>query len=229
MKIFAHRGFSHKFPEASLEAYVGAIEAGADGFECDLRLSKDNVLVCFHDRTTYRVAGVRKFVSRHNLEELQSLANIITFDELLTLAITHRKDVLAETKHPVLRSGKVERELIRTLEARSKEIQSSGIQITAMSFSYLAVRRLKKSYPHVAKIIKYTAAALIKRNKVVAVNIEILRKHPGLLRRMRAETTYVWTVNSKEDLRWIKKRNVDGVITDRVIRAEKILKPTSSI
>jgi glycerophosphoryl diester phosphodiesterase len=88
---------------------------------------------------------------------------------------------------------------------------------------------LKKSYPHVAKIIKYTVAALMNRNKVVAVNVEILRKHPGLLRRMRAETTYVWTINSKEDLRWIKKRNVDGVITDRVIRAEKILKPTSSI
>ena len=224
MKIFAHRGFSHKFPEASLEAYVGAIEAGADGFECDLRLSKDKVLVCFHDRTTYRVAGVRKFVSRHNVEELRSIANIITFDELITLAINHRKDILAETKHPVLRGGKVEQELIRTLKVRSKEIQSSGIQITAMSFSYLAVRRLKKSYPHVAKVIKYTVAALMNRNKVVAVNIEILRKHPGILRRMKAEKIYAWTVNSKEDLRWINKRNVDGVITDRVIRAEKILR-----
>jgi glycerophosphoryl diester phosphodiesterase len=224
MKIFAHRGFSHKFPEASLEAYVGAIEAGTDGFECDLRLSKDKVLVCFHDRTTYRVAGVRKFVSRHNVEELRSIANIITFDELITLAINHRKDILAETKHPVLRGGKVEQELIRTLKVRSIEIQSSGIQITAMSFSYLAVRRLKKSYPHVAKVIKYTVAALTNRNKVVAVNVEILRKHPGILRRMKAEKIYAWTVNSKEDLRWIKKRNVDGVITDRVIRAEKILR-----
>lgn len=224
MKIFAHRGFSHKFPEASLEAYIGAIEAGADGFECDLRLSKDKVLVCFHDRTTYRVAGVRKFVSRHNIEELRSIANIITFDELITLAINHRKDILAETKHPVLRGGKVEQELIRTLKVRSKEIQSSGIQITAMSFSYLAVRRLKKSYPHVAKVIKYTVAALTNRNKVVAVNVEILRKHPGILRRMKAEKIYAWTVNSKEDIRWIKKRNVDGVITDRVIRAEKILR-----
>jgi glycerophosphoryl diester phosphodiesterase len=224
MKIFAHRGFSHKFPEASLEAYVAAIEAGADGFECDLRLSKDKVLVCFHDRTTYRVAGVRKFISRHNVEELQSIANIITFEELITLAINHRKDILAETKHPVLRGRKVEQELIRTLKVRSKEIQSSGIQITAMSFSYLAVRRLKKSYPHVAKVIKYTVAALMNRNKVVAVNIEILRKHPGLLRRMQAEKIYAWTVNTKEDLRWIKKRNVDGVITDRVIRAEKILR-----
>jgi glycerophosphoryl diester phosphodiesterase len=148
----------------------------------------------------------------------------MTFDELLTLAITHRKDILAETKHPVLRRGKVERELIRTLTARASEIKSSGIHVTAMSFSYLAVRRLKKSYPNVVKVIKYTVAALMNRNKGVAVNIEILRKHPGLLKRMRADVKYVWTVNSKEDLRWIKKKDVDGVITDRVIRAEKILR-----
>jgi glycerophosphoryl diester phosphodiesterase len=224
MRIYAHRGFSHKYPEGSRQAYEGAIDAGADGFECDLRLSRENVLVCFHDRTTLRIAGVRKFVSRQSVPELRSIANVMTFDELLTLAITHRKDILAETKHPVLRRGKVERELMRTLAARANDIKSSGIQVTAMSFSYLAVRRLKKSYPDVVKVIKYTAAALMNRNKGVAVNIEILRKHPGLLKRMRADVTYVWTVNSKEDLRWIKKRDVDGVITDRVIRAEKILR-----
>ena len=38
MKIFAHRGFSHKFPEGSRAAYEGAVNAGADGFECDVRL-----------------------------------------------------------------------------------------------------------------------------------------------------------------------------------------------
>ncbi|MFM8193269.1 MAG: glycerophosphodiester phosphodiesterase [Actinomycetota bacterium] len=224
MRIYAHRGFSHKYPEGSRQAYEGAIEAGADGFECDLRLSKENVLVCFHDRTTFRIAGVRKFVSRQSVPKLRSIANVMTFDELLTLAITHRKDILAETKHPVLRRGKVERELIRTLATRASEIKSSGIQVTAMSFSYLAVRRLKKSYPNVVKVIKYTASALMNRNKCVAVNIEILRKHPGLLKWMRADVMYVWTVNSKEDLRWIKKKDVDGVITDRVIRAEKILR-----
>jgi glycerophosphoryl diester phosphodiesterase len=224
MKIYAHRGFSHKFPEASHQAYLGAVDAGADGFECDLRLSRENVLVCFHDRTTFRVAGVRKFVSRLSVEELQSLAGVITFDELLTMAITHRKDILAETKHPVIQRGRVERELVKILTARSSEIAKSGIEVTAMSISYLAVRRLNKMYPKVAKVIKYTIAALLNRNTKVAVNIEILRKHPSLLERMRAKQIYVWTVNTKEDLRWIKKKEVNGVITDRVIRAEKLLR-----
>jgi glycerophosphoryl diester phosphodiesterase len=40
---------------------------------------------------------------------------------------------------------------------------------------------------------------------------------------MKAETIYIWTVNSREDLNWIKKREIDGVITDRVARARKVL------
>lgn len=229
MKIYAHRGFSHKYPEATYEAYAGAVAAGADGFECDLRLTRDQVLVCVHDRTTKRIAGVRRFVSRQSFEQLRSIAEIITFDELLTLAITERKDILVETKHPVVRAGKVERELIRILNQRGKEIKDAKIRVTTMSFSYFAVRRLQKSYPDVAKVIKYTFSALLNRHKKVAINIEILRKHPGLIRRMKADEIYVWTVNTREDLRWIKKRNVDGVITDRVTRARNVLKPPASI
>ncbi|MFM8385055.1 MAG: glycerophosphodiester phosphodiesterase, partial [Actinomycetota bacterium] len=48
MKIYAHRGFSYKYPEATRAAYQGAIEVGADGFECDVRLTKDGIAVCFH-------------------------------------------------------------------------------------------------------------------------------------------------------------------------------------
>ena len=50
MKIFAHRGFSHKFPEGSRAAYEGAVNAGADGFECDVRLIRGGEIICFHDQ-----------------------------------------------------------------------------------------------------------------------------------------------------------------------------------
>jgi len=223
MKIYAHRGFSHRYPEATREAYEGAVKAGADGFECDVRLSKEKVLVCFHDRTTKRIAGVRKVISRTTVDELKSIAKVITFEELLDLAIKEKKDILVETKHPVIQGALVEKVLLELLQRRSHEISASGIQITVISFSYLAIMRLKKNYPDVAKVIKYSFAAIFNRSKKVAVNIEILRKHPGLLRKMKAETIYTWTVNSREDLNWIKKREIDGVITDRVARARKVL------
>ena len=41
MLIYAHRGASADFPEHTLAAYEGAVAQGADGFECDLRLTKD--------------------------------------------------------------------------------------------------------------------------------------------------------------------------------------------
>jgi glycerophosphoryl diester phosphodiesterase len=223
MKIYAHRGFSHRYPEATREAYEGAVKAGADGFECDIRLSKDKVLVCFHDRTTKRIAGVKKVISRTTVDELKSIAKVITFEELLDLAIKEKKDILVETKHPVIQGALVEKVLLELLQRRSQEISASGIQITVISFSYLAIMRLKRNYPDVAKVIKYSFAAIFNRSKKVAVNIEILRKHPGLLRKMKAETIYTWTVNSREDLNWIKKREIDGVITDRVARARKVL------
>lgn len=223
MKIYAHRGFSHRYPEATREAYEGAVKAGADGFECDVRLSKEKVLVCFHDRTTKRIAGVKKVISRTTVDELKSIAKVITFEELLDLAIKEKKDILVETKHPVIQGALVEKVLLELLQRRSHEISASGIQITVISFSYLATMRLKKNYPDVAKVIKYSFAAIFNRSKKVAVNIEILRKHPGLLRKMKAETIYTWTVNSREDLNWIKKREIDGVITDRVARARKVL------
>ena len=39
--IYAHRGASFDHPEMSREAYMAAVEQGADGFETDLRLTKD--------------------------------------------------------------------------------------------------------------------------------------------------------------------------------------------
>ena len=223
MKIYAHRGFSHRYPEATLEAYEGAVKAGADGFECDVRLSKEKVLVCFHDRTTKRIAGVKKVISRTTVDELKSIAKVITFEELLDLAIKEKKDILVETKHPVIQGALVEKVLLELLQRRSHEISASGIQITVISFSYLAIMRLKKNYPDVAKVIKYSFAAIFNRSKKVAVNIEILRKHPGLLRKMKAETIYTWTVNSRSDFEWINGKNIAGVITDRVVRAREYI------
>jgi glycerophosphoryl diester phosphodiesterase len=45
VKIYAHRGSSKQHPELTVAAYKAAIDDGADGFECDVRLTKDNQLL----------------------------------------------------------------------------------------------------------------------------------------------------------------------------------------
>ena len=54
--VIAHRGASAARPEHSLAAYCLAIESGADGLECDVRLTRDGHLICIHDRRINRTS-----------------------------------------------------------------------------------------------------------------------------------------------------------------------------
>ena len=52
--VVAHRGASTHRAEHTLAAYALALEQGAQGLECDVRLTRDGHLVCVHDRTVDR-------------------------------------------------------------------------------------------------------------------------------------------------------------------------------
>ena len=223
MKIFAHRGFSHKYPEATRAAYEGAIAAQSDGLECDVRLTQDNQIVCFHDRTTKQFNGKTKSISKITLDELRQIADVITLDELLEIALNGKQDLLIETKHPTKKRGKIEREVIALLKTKETEIQSAGIRIIVMSFSNFAVQRIRAQYPDVAKVVKYVIPALVSREKNLVIEIGMLRRYSWLLRLNKADCILVWTVNSRKDLHWVASREIYGVITDRLIRAKKIL------
>ena len=47
--IIAHRGDVTNAPENTISAFQKALELGADGIELDVRLTKDDQLVVFHD------------------------------------------------------------------------------------------------------------------------------------------------------------------------------------
>ena len=50
--IIAHRGASHLAPENTLTAFRLAKTLGADGFECDVQITRDRHLVVAHDYLT---------------------------------------------------------------------------------------------------------------------------------------------------------------------------------
>lgn len=55
--VVAHRGASVDRPEHTLGAYELALRDGADGVECDVRLTSDGHLVCVHDRRVDRTSS----------------------------------------------------------------------------------------------------------------------------------------------------------------------------
>lgn len=67
----AHRGYSSRYPENTLPAFAGAVAAGADMIELDVRLSRDGKLVVIHDATIDRTSDGRGRVADLALAELR--------------------------------------------------------------------------------------------------------------------------------------------------------------
>ena len=71
--IIAHRGDLGTAPENTLPAFQRARDAGADGVELDVRVTRDGQLVVFHDGTLDRTSNGRGPVSNFTLAEIRSL------------------------------------------------------------------------------------------------------------------------------------------------------------
>lgn len=69
--VLAHRGASEQRAEHTLAAYQLAIDQGADGLECDVRLTADGHLVCVHDRRIDRTSDGWGVVSTKTLADLR--------------------------------------------------------------------------------------------------------------------------------------------------------------
>lgn len=80
--VIAHRGASFEVAEHTLPAYLAAIDTGADGLECDVRLTRDGHLVCVHDRTVNRTSNGSGIVSELDLTGLRALDFQSWHDEL---------------------------------------------------------------------------------------------------------------------------------------------------
>jgi glycerophosphoryl diester phosphodiesterase len=72
-EIVAHRGASEHRAEHTRAAYELALQQGADGLECDIRLTRDGHLVCVHDRKVDRTSSGRGVVSTLTLARLNQL------------------------------------------------------------------------------------------------------------------------------------------------------------
>lgn len=145
---YAHRGlWNEKFPENSMSAFENAARHGY-GIELDIRLSKDNKIVVFHDDNLKRMCGVDRKVSDLTLAELKELRlkgtndTIPTFREVLVL-INGRVPLLIEFK------GEMPEEAL--CRGASSLLDSYKGAFCIESFSPFILRWFKKFRPSYAR------------------------------------------------------------------------------
>ena len=73
MLNIAHRGFRSRYPENTMLAFRKAIEAGCDGIEFDVHLSKDGEAVIIHDEAVDRTTDGTGLVGQKTYHELKAL------------------------------------------------------------------------------------------------------------------------------------------------------------
>lgn len=105
--IYAHRGYSSKYPENTLLAFQRAMESGCDGLEFDVHLTKDKELVVIHDFTLDRTTNKVGKISDFTLEEIKNIKalNRYSYDSDLCY-IPSLQDVFDLVKNYNLSSGK---------------------------------------------------------------------------------------------------------------------------
>ena len=147
---FAHRGFKGQYPENTMLAFRKAIEAGADGIELDVHLTKDNELVIIHDEKLDRTSDGRGLVKDKTLAELKKL-NLsklypdFQIQEIPTLAeyFDFAKDVNItsniELKNSIIDYQGIEKEVCRIMKDFG-----IGDQIIISSFNHDSLVRFKE-------------------------------------------------------------------------------------
>ena len=222
MKIYAHRGSSVEHPELTMAAYKAAIDDGADGFECDVRLTKDNQLVLWHDADMNRVAGNSARIADSNFNEIKNhYPQAMMLEELLVLARDNNKELAIETKHPVPTGSAVEK---KVMELLAQEEPVADIHI--MSFSWLALENIRKIDPKQSTVAllhdRYSfAMRRFTSANAIGPGITAFRKKPYLNQDPRK--LFVWTVDDADDMRFCAGNGVDVLITNTPSYARTVL------
>ncbi|PYZ94995.1 hypothetical protein CR194_05620 [Salipaludibacillus keqinensis] len=154
-KIFAHRGSAGTHPENTMVSFEAALNAGADGLEFDVQLTKDQVPVVIHDETVNRTTNGKGWVKDLSYEELKTLdagswfdstfshATIPSLEELFQWASHNSMALNLELKSGLIRYQGIEKivvDLIHTYHLEKRVIISSFNH-----YSLVEVHRLNPS------------------------------------------------------------------------------------
>ena len=231
--IIAHRGASAlvKF-ENTMEAFNKAIELGAPVMEFDVRITKDNIMISYHDDSI--TSG--KKIKELTYEEIQVHANSKGF------SIPKVEDILRISKDRImldieLKESGYEKEVIKlvkkylkydefvmksfldeviiTIKKTDANIRT-GLLLGKGNTNTMSLTRISELFP-LFRILKT-------RPDFISPNYNLLKF--GFISRMKLLDLpiWVWTVNDEKLMKNLFSKGINGIITDRPDVGLKLIK-----
>lgn len=234
--IFAHRGFSDRYPENTMLSFQKAIEAGCDGIELDVQLSKDGEPVIIHDERLKRTTRAPGYVWEYTLAELKRLDASGKYHRLYGKnGIPTLREYFALT---------ADRTVITNIELKTEVNTYPGIEKKVLELldEYKLRNRVIVSSFHPDSLIRFRKLApdvscgLLEGDKTVGMakyakklGMDFLNLRHELVSEacVREAEAYgirinAWTVNKKEEIQRLKRLRVYGLIGNNPEAMKKI-------
>lgn len=229
MKKLGHRGYSAKYPENTMEAFIKAYEKGFDGIETDVQMTKDGELVLIHDEKINRTSTGKGYVKDYTLEELKKFNfnakkkgfyPIPTLKELLTFIQQKEFIVNLEIKTDVIEYPEIEKKTIEMVHELGVEKQ-----VIYSSFHLASVIRLKEldSQAYVGYLIENNYHK--RRKQLDEYHLTAIHPRYNYLNKKRVEDLKyhhvqiaTWTVPTLKEYQRLKALGVDIIISNEYFK-----------
>ncbi len=228
---FAHRGGARVHPENTLRAFAHAVELGFVYLETDVHLTRDGVLVAFHDSVLDRVTDATGRIEDLTWEEVAAARvggsePIPRFDELMTAFPEARVNIDPKAN--------------RSIEALAGAIRDLGVEdrVCVTAFSRRRTRRVKALVgPDLCTgggALATLATMLGVGRRLLARDVDVLQVPPRLgpltvVTRRFVETAHrwgmhvhVWTIDDDGEMERLLDLGVDGIMTDEPERLRRV-------
>ncbi len=221
MKIYAHRGFSARYPENTILAFEKAIDESVHGIEIDIQKTLDDEIVLVHDENLKRLTGEDIFVKDLLLRDIKKLNILDTKEKIPTIDeyfdLIKNKDIISniEIKTSIFRYNGIEELLVKKIEEYKLE---EKIIISSFYHKSLSIIKELKDIPVGALVMSglYMPEEYLKSRGYEYYHplyysfdldqIENLKKYNIKIN--------LWTVDDIEMFNKLKDSKIDGIITN---------------
>ncbi|MDR1831181.1 MAG: glycerophosphodiester phosphodiesterase [Fusobacteriaceae bacterium] len=234
MKIFAHRGYSGRYPENTMLAFEKAADTRCDGIELDVQLTKDGEVVIIHDERVDRTTDGAGFVRDLTLAEIQKLnaakrglsmekpaayafQSVPSFEEYCAWAAGQALVTNIELKTSVYYYRGIEEKTLALVTKYGLENR-----VLFSSFNHLSVMKIRELAPGIP-CGALTDGEGIGQAGAYCDNFGLAYYHPDV-RKLTEEVVdecrrwkigvNVWTVNRKKQVEKLSAWGCEGVITN---------------
>lgn len=214
MLKIGHRGAKGYAAENTIASFQKALELGVDGIELDVHLSSDEKIMVIHDETIDRTTSGKGFVNHFTSKELNNLG-IPTLEEVIDL-IDKRCFINIEIKDS--NATKYVLELLQNY-ILEKHWSSNLFQISSFDWNVLESCSICNNCIQLGVLTEDSIKdALVFAKKINAYCInpyfKLLNSENVSEMHQNGFKILPWTVNSEEDLTFVRFLNVEGIISD---------------